>query len=188
MASQNIISTGNPNIMKVGSRTVSFQIALLSTSANYGFLSNDITGLTSLTRGTGANLTMSPAIGTGSDDMTASVAGFQKFWQKCPFRISRINLRATASTLPTSIVFQTYNVFTGQYDKQIVDVAPNIISTQYQSGIVTLATDILVGRTTTIHFIGSVATGSTLGVDFTITHFASLEEGLADFLTSNPGE
>lgn len=178
---QNTVRNGYPQILDAGSKTISFNITLKSTSTNYGYLSSEIDSLTSLVNGTGADITITP--NNGSND--ASLLGFARFWRNCPFQITRINLRATASTLPTGIVFRTYNPFNGTYSNQRIDVAANLISTQFQSGIVTLATDVMVGRFTDIVFEGTVATLSSLGVDFTISYFASLEEALSDFLGSN---
>lgn len=178
---QNIISTGLAGVLAVGSKTISIGITLKSTNTNYGQLDPDISGLTSLTNGTGADVVISPNNGSNDD----SLKGFAKFWRANPMWVNRINLRATASTLPTSIEVRTYNPFTGQYDVQIVDVAANTVSTQYQSGIVTLATNLMLGRNSVIKFNGTVATSSSVGIDLTVSHIASLEVGLADFIGTN---
>lgn len=177
---QDIIGTGMASVLATGSKTISLNITLKSTNTNYGYLSSDIDGLTSLVNGTGADITISPNNGSNDD----SLKQFARWWRSRAFYITRINLRATAATLPSSIVFKTYNPFTGQYDNQIIDVAANIVSTQYQSGIVTLATNVYVDPTTLIQFNGTVATLSSLGVDLTISHFASLTKGLEDFMTA----
>lgn len=177
---QNIIETAYPQVMSVGSKTISIGIKLKSTNTNYGYLSAEIDGLTSLVNGTGADVTITP--NNGNND--ASLKGFAHFWRNCAYHVNRINLRATASTLPTAVVFTTYDPFSGTNKTQRIDVAANLISTQYQSGIVTLSTDILVGRFTTINFEGTVATLSSMAMDMTVDYFASLEEGLADFLAS----
>ena len=177
---QDIIGTGLASVLATGSKTISLNITLKSTNTNYGYLSSDIDGLTSLVNGTGADVTISPNDGNNDN----SLKEFARFWRRNPFYVTRINLRATAATLPSSIIFKTYNPFTGQYDNQIIDVAANIVSTQYQSGIVTLATNVYCSENTLIQFNGTVATLSSLGVDLTISHFASLTKGLEDFMTA----
>lgn len=173
-----LIETGLSKVLNVGSKTISIGITLKSTNTNYGYLSSDIDGLTSLVNGTGADVTISP--NNGSND--ESLKGFARFWRNNPMYVTRINLRATASTLPTSVEFRTFDPFTGQYAVQIVDVAANLVSTQYQSGIVTLATNLVLGRNTDIKFNGTVATSSTCAIDLTVSHCASLEEGLRAFI------
>lgn len=176
---QNIISTGLASVLAVGSKTISIDVTLKSTNTNYGYLSSRFDGLTSLVNGTGADVTITPNNSSNDD----SLLQFARFWKTCPMYISRLNLRAASSAaLPSSVMFRTYNPFTGQNDTQIVDVTANIISSQYRDNIVTLATNIYLGRNTDIVFNGTVATLSHMGIDLTVSHFASLEVGLADFM------
>ena len=168
MAEQNIIGQGLPGYLAVGTKTISITVTASSTS--YGYLGNKVNGLSSLGD---AYCSISPCNKTD----------FQDFWAQNPMYISKMNIRCSDSTyMPTAIVFKTPNIFTGTTDSQIVDVSANMISTQFQSTIVTLNTDIMLGRSTTIDIQGTAAATKSVTLDLTISHFASLEVGLQSFL------
>ena len=168
MADQNIIGQGLPGYLAVGTKTISITVTASSTS--YGYLGNKVSGLSSLGD---AYCSISPCNKTD----------FQDFWAQNPMYISKMNIRCSDSTyMPTAIVFKTPNIFTGTTDSQIVDVSANMISTQFQSTIVTLNTDIMLGRSTTIDIQGTAAATKSVTLDLTISHFASLEVGLQYFL------
>ena len=167
---QNIIGQGLPGYLAVGTKTLSITVTVPSAGTSYGYLGNEVSGMSSLG---GDYCTMSPC----------SKTDFQKFWKQNPMYISKMNIRCSDSTyMPTAIVFKTPNVFTGTTDSQIVDVSANMISTQFQSNIVTLNTDIMLGRMTTIDIQGTTVATKSVTLDLTITHFASLEVGLQSFL------
>ncbi len=170
MADQNIIGQGLPGYLAVGTKTLSITVTVPTAGTSYGYLGNKVSGLSSLGD---AYCTMSPCNKTD----------FQDFWQQNPMYISKMNIRCSDSTyMPSAIVFKTPNVFTGTTDSQIVDVSANMISTQFQSNIVTLNTDIMLGRMTTIDIQGTTVATKSVTIDLTISHFASLEVGLQSFL------
>ena len=167
---QNIIGQGLPGYLAVGTKTLSITVTVPSAGTSYGYLGNEVSGMSSLGD---AYCTMSPC----------SKTDFQHFWKQNPMYVSKMNIRCSDSTyMPTAIVFKTPNVFTGTTDSQIVDVSANMISTQFQSNIVTLNTDIMLGRMTTIDIQGTTVATKSVTIDLTITHFASLEVGLQSFL------
>lgn len=170
MADQNIIGQGLPGYLAVGTKTLSITVTVPSAGTSYGYLGNEVSGMSSLGD---AYCTMSPC----------SKTDFQKFWKQNPMYISKMNIRCSDSTyMPTAVVFKTPNIFTGTTDSQIVDVSANMISTQFQSNIVTLNTDIMLGRMTTIDIQGTTVATKSVTLDLTISHFASLEVGLQSFL------
>ena len=170
MAEQNIIGQGLPGYLAVGTKTLSITVTVPAAGTSYGYLGNEVSGMSSLGD---AYCTMSPC----------SKTDFQKFWKQNPMYISKMNIRCSDSTyMPSAIVFKTPNIFTGTTDSQIVDVSANMISTQFQSNIVTLNTDIMLGRMTTIDIQGTTVASKSVTIDLTISHFASLEVGLQSFL------
>lgn len=170
MADQNIIGQGLPGYLAVGTKTLSITVTVPAAGTSYGYLGNEVSGMSSLGD---TYCTMSPC----------SKTDFQKFWKQNPMYISKMNIRCSDSTyMPTAVVFKTPNIFTGTTDSQIVDVSANMISTQFQSNIVTLNTDIMLGRMTTIDIQGTTVATKSVTLDLTISHFASLEVGLQSFL------
>ena len=166
---QNIIGQGLPSYLAVGTKTLS--IAITAASTSWGNLKNSTNALSSLGE---AYCTTSPY---------STKAAVAEFWKNNAMYISKMNIRCSDATyLPTSIKFVTPNIFTGQDDVQVIDVSANIISMQYQQNIVTLNTDIMLGRSTYIDILGTAAANEVLTLDLTITHFASLEVGLQSFL------
>lgn len=170
MAEQNIIGQGLPGYLAVGTKTLSITVTVPTAGTSYGYLGNKVSGLSSLGD---AYCSISPCNKTD----------FQDFWAQNPMYISKMNIRCSDSTyMPTAVVFKTPNIFTGTTDSQIVDVSANMISTQFQSNIVTLNTDIMLGRMTTIDIQGTTVATKSVTLDLTISHFASLEVGLQSFL------
>lgn len=170
MAGQNIIAQGLPGYLAVGTKTVSITLTVPANGTSYGTLKNNVSGMASIG---GDYCAMSPC----------SVADFQDFWKNNPMYISKMNIRCSDATyLPSAIKFITPNVFTGTNDIQMVDVSANLISTQFQQNIVTLNTDIMLGRTTYVSIEGATVATKVLTLDLTITHFSSLEQGLQSFL------
>lgn len=110
------------------------------------------------------------------------VQSFKRFVNKNPIHIAKFNIRASdAVYLPTSIIISTPNFFTGQYDRQIINVTADTTMYQNQNNMVTInGLDILVGRQSVIQFDAafSTATQPSLSVDVTIDKYISLEKAL----------
>lgn len=89
--------------------------------------------------------------------MLASVYSFCNFVSKNPIHIKSINLRCeNEQMLPQQIVVLTPNIFTGQSDRQIIDVASRKTAYQYQNGIITIPdVDLIICRNSTIQFNAS---------------------------------
>lgn len=114
------------------------------------------------------------------------VAVFKDFIDKNPAHITRMNIRAAdMASLPQNITIYTPNVFSGQYDKQIVNVTADANMYQNQSSIITVAVDAFISRNCIIEFGGQFANLSTpkdLYVDVTFDKYLSLEKALYENL------
>ena len=120
---------------------------------------------------------------------------FKDFVSKNPIHISKINLRTqNENVLPQQIVVTTPNVFTGQSDRQIIDVASKKNAYQYQNGIITIDdANLIICRNSSVCFNGafSVSNGdqsenvlpeNELYIDITIDKYLSLEKALVENL------
>ena len=124
----------------------------------------------------------------------AGLYNFYKFISNNPVHITKINLRTgNEAVLPQQIVIQHPNIFTGQCDQQIIDVASRKTAYQYQSGIITLDNlDVILSRGSNIKFNcscnvsdGDHAQGvdtpeNQLYIDITIDKYLSLEKALVE--------
>lgn len=120
---------------------------------------------------------------------------FKDFICKNPIHISKINLRTqNENVLPQQIAVTTPNIFTGQSDRQLIDVASKKTAYQYQNGIITLDNvDLFVGRNSSIVFNGAMQVSNgdqpenvlpenELYIDITIDKYLSLEKALVENL------
>lgn len=134
---------------------------------------------------------ISPAISftaRGTDQSLDAVATskeiFRRFVQKNTIHISKLNIRATsASTLPTSILVLTPNIFTGQMDRQVLNVTADTTMYQQQNNIVTMNNvNLYVGRDSILRFEGAFSEASEviLNIDITIDRYLSIERALVE--------
>lgn len=131
------------------------------------------------------NLDFTPKVGAGSTAVPVSgVHFFEQFIQRNTVHITKMNFRAgTATTLPTSVVILTPNLFTGQMDRQVVNVTADTTMYQQQSNIVTMSgLDLYISRDSVIRFEGafSEATKPSLNIDVTIDKYISVEKSLLE--------
>lgn len=114
------------------------------------------------------------------------VALFKDFIDKNPAHITRMNIRAAdMAALPQNVTIYTPNVFSGQYDKQIINVTADANMYQNQSSIITVSVDAFISRNCIIEFGGQFANLSTakdLYVDVTFDKYLSLEKALYENL------
>lgn len=122
------------------------------------------------------------------------VASFINFIEENPVHVKAINLRAEVDTvLPSQIIVKTPNLYSGQMDRQVIDVASRKTAYQYQNGIITISDlDLFVCRNSVIIFNGSFTVSETyitdmelfgaksLYVDLVIDYYISLERGLVN--------
>lgn len=111
---------------------------------------------------------------------------FTNFVAKNPIHVKKMNVRAvSAGELPTSIEVRTPNVFTGQLDRQIVNVTADSNMYQNQANIVTLDCDIILARESVIIFnTGAIASAANnaLNIDMTFDKYLSVEKALHENL------
>ena len=116
----------------------------------------------------------------------ARVYNFLNFVHDNPVHVKAMNLRAAnEQVLPQQIIIKTPNIFTGQLDRQIIDVASKKTAYQYQNGIITINDcDFYLCRNSIIEFTGafSVATANAgaFFIDLVIDLYLSLEKGLVE--------
>lgn len=122
-----------------------------------------------------------------SDGYGVGVTGVEfitRFIAKNPIHCRKMNVRAnSAGLLPTSIEIQTPNIFTGQMDRQIINVTADSNMYQNQGNIVTIDCDFFLCRESVIVFnVGSIASSTqyNLNIDFTFDKYISLEKALVE--------
>lgn len=170
MALKDFVATKTPLWLSAGTKKITLGVASATTgSYPYPTIANDADGLTIISPYTG-----------GSVD--AGVSNFKKWWSQNPFLITAINVRAASqAALPSQIIIETPDIYSGNINTQIVDIGANFNANQYQTNIVTIENLCLfVGRNSTIRPVGN-ATSSTsvnLYLDITIRCFISLELAL----------
>lgn len=127
---------------------------------------------------------ISPAV-TYTNNKGDSVNGvkfFRNFIQRNPVHITKMNVRASSlGVMPTNITILTPNIFTGQFDRQVINVTADTTMYQNQSNIVTIGgLDVFISRDSVIEFGGSFseANAPTLNIDITIDKYLSLEKSL----------
>lgn len=114
---------------------------------------------------------------------------FKDFVSCNPVHITRMNIRAVSmDALPQNITVYTPNVFTGQFDKQIINVTADANMYQNQASIITVNVDTYISRNCIVEFGGQFsvpstqATASRLYVDVTFDKYLSLEKALYENL------
>lgn len=114
---------------------------------------------------------------------------FKDFVSCNPVHIIRMNIRAVSmDALPQNITIYTPNVFTGQFDKQIVNVTADANMYQNQASIITVNVDAYISRNCIVEFGGQFAVqasqtvASKLYVDVTFDKYLSLEKALYENL------
>lgn len=126
---------------------------------------------------------ITPGIGADAD---SKVVAFLDFIDKHPAHVTRMNIRAaTMEALPQNITIYTPNVFTGQYDKQIINVTADANMYQNQASIITVQVDAFFARNSIVEFGGQFANAGTakrLYVDCTFDRYLSLEKALYENL------
>lgn len=138
---------------------------------------------------------ISPGISYVSPDgVTVSPTDFfLSFVGRNPIHVKKMNVRAPKSQLlPSAIEIKTPNVFTGQMDRQIINVTADSNMYQNQSNIVTLNCDVYLCRESIVEFsvAFSEATDQTLYLDITFDKYLSLEKALIEnyqILTTSVG-
>lgn len=120
------------------------------------------------------------------------VACFLDFVNENPVHVKKINLRADVATvLPQQIIIKTPNIYTGQMDRQVIDIASKKTAYQYQNDIITIDNvDIFLCRNSLVTFNGSYSVSDTyqtdmelygckpMFIDWIIDYYLSLERGL----------
>lgn len=120
-----------------------------------------------------------------------SAINFKNFVQQNPVHVKSLNLRTSnENVLPQQIIVETPNLFTGQSNRQVIDVASKKTAYQYQSGIITIDdVDIILARNSSVKFNCSftvsnddqaeeVIPANQLYIDITIDKYLSLEKAL----------
>lgn len=170
MALKDFLATKTPLWLSAGTKKITLGVASSTTGTfAYPTIANDASGLSIISPYTGGSV-------------EAGVVNFKKWWTQNPFLITAINVRASSqAALPSQIIIETPDIYSGNTNTQIVDIGANFNANQYQTNIVTIENLCLfVGRNSTIRPVGN-ATSSTsvnLYLDITIRCFISLELAL----------
>ena len=122
---------------------------------------------------------------TNSNARQARVYNFLNFVHDNPVHVKAINLRASSdAVIPTQVIIKTPNIFTGQLDRQVIDIASKKTAYQYQNSIITISdVDFYICRNSIIEFTGAFSAASattSLFVDLVIDLYLSLEKGLVE--------
>ena len=135
-------------------------------------------------QGVTPSVEFTPRLVNGNGTAVGGVKFFRNFLQKNTVHIVKMNVRASAATvLPTSIVILSPNMWTGQMDRQVVNVTADTTMYQQQDNIVTITgLDVYIGRMSIIRFEGTFAESATptLNIDVTIDRYISVEKALAE--------
>lgn len=122
---------------------------------------------------------------TPLSDTQQSIYNFLNFLALNPAHISRLNFRASAlAYVPTQLTICTPNLFTGQVEKQVINVTAATNMYQNQGDIVTIDCDAYLCRNSYIQFNSAFSTAAapTLNVDVKIDAYLSLEKAIIDNL------
>lgn len=124
-------------------------------------------------------------VATPLNETQQAIYNFLNFLALNPAHISRLNFRASAlAYVPTQLTICTPNLFTGQVEKQVINVTAAANMYQNQSDIITIDCDAYLCRNSYIQFNAafSTATAPTLNVDVKIDAYLSLEKAIIDNL------
>ena len=143
----------------------------------------------------GSGNTAPTATTTGYTQYTVDgIQNFIEFLDKNPIHCTKVNVRASdMAYLPSTMEILTPNSFSGQYDRQIVNILADTNMYQNQSTIVTLDCDFYLTRTSIIRVDSSFDENSVvpaLAMDFTFDKYLSLEKALVEnyqLLQTNAG-
>lgn len=108
---------------------------------------------------------------------------FGLFLGENPIHCTKINVRASdALALPSTLEILTPNSFSGQFDRQIVNILADTNMYQNQSNIVTLDCDFYVARNSILRVDSSFNENAepTLAFDMTFDKYLSVEKALVE--------
>lgn len=130
-------------------------------------------------------------VGRGEDagDYTAELSGiffFALFLGENPIHCTKLNVRASdVIALPSTLEILTPNSFTGQFDRQIVNILADTNMYQNQNTIVTLDCDFFISRNSIIRVDSTFSDGGihSLSFDMTFDKYMSLEKAMVENYT-----
>lgn len=112
---------------------------------------------------------------------------FGDFIEKNPIHVTKLNVRASdISVLPSTMEVLTPNMFTGQFDRQIVNIVADTNMYQNQSNIVTLSCDFYIARNsilkvdTVLNLKDDGKNEPALMMDMSFDKYLSLEKALVE--------
>lgn len=124
-------------------------------------------------------------INTPLSDTQQAIYNFLNFLALNPAHISRLNFRASAlAFVPTQLTICTPNLFTGQVEKQVINVTAASNMYQNQTDIITIDCDAYLCRNSYLQFTAAFSTNvqPTLNIDVRIDAYLSLEKAIIDNL------
>lgn len=139
--------------------------------------------------------TISPGISYTSPDgaLVLPTTFFACFLGNNPIHVTKMNVRAVkGSLLPSAIEIKTPQIFSGQMDRQIINVTADSNMYQNQSNIVTINCDVYLCRQSIMEFnaVFAEANPQMLYIDITFDKYLSLEKALIEnyqILTTSVG-
>lgn len=111
---------------------------------------------------------------------------FGLFLSENPIHCSKLNVRASdVAALPSTLEILTPNSFSGQFDRQIVNILADTNMYQNQNTIVTLDCDFFIARNSILRVDSSFnnATAYSLYFDMTFDKYMSLEKAMVENYT-----
>lgn len=136
------------------------------------------------------NLTLSGTKLVGEDEAEgeydAKLGGiffFQGFLGENPIHCTKINVRASdVAALPATLEILTPNTFSGQMDRQIVNILADTNMYQNQASIITLNCDFFIARNSVLRVDSAfnLAAAPTLAFDMTFDKYLSLEKAMVE--------
>lgn len=127
-----------------------------------------------------------PGAEESAGELTLNLSGlffFSLFLGENPIHCTKINVRAdNAIALPSTLEILTPNEFSGQFDRQIVNILADTNMYQNQNTIVTLDCDFFIARNSILRVDSSFSDGMihTLAMDMTFDKFLSLEKAMVE--------
>lgn len=108
---------------------------------------------------------------------------FGLFLGENPIHCTKINVRASeVAALPATLEILTPNTFSGQMDRQIVNILADTNMYQNQASIITLDCDFFISRSSILRVDSSfnLAAAPTLAFDMTFDKYLSLEKAMVE--------